>query len=101
MPRPPLLSEAELADALIDVPRWRRDGASIVREMPTSDFPAAVGLVNSIALLAEKADHHPDILLYGWNKVRITLSTHDQGGLTTLDFALARAIDALKFDLPV
>lgn len=98
MPRPALLSEAEIAEHLKDIPLWRRDGATIVREVPCSDFAAAVGLVNAVALLAERADHHPDVLLYGWNKVRITLSTHDQGGLTILDIRLARAIDALKFD---
>jgi 4a-hydroxytetrahydrobiopterin dehydratase len=98
MPRPALLSESEITEHLKDIPLWRRDGATIVREVPCSDFAAAVGLVNAVALLAENADHHPDLMLYGWNKVRVTLSTHDQGGLTILDVRLARAIDALKFD---
>ncbi len=98
MPRPALLVETELVEHLKDLPLWRRDGATIVREMPCSDFAAAIGLVNAVALLAEKADHHPDLLVYGWNKVRITLSTHDQGGLTILDVRLAKAIDALRID---
>jgi len=98
MARPTPLSEEELAEHLKDIPMWRRDGATIVREIPCSDFAAAIGFVNAIALLAEKADHHPDLLVYGWNKLRITLSTHDQGGLTILDIRLAKQIDALNFN---
>ena len=98
MPRPALLAEQEIVEHCKDLPLWRRDGATIVREVPCSDFAAAIGLLNAVALLAEKADHHPDLLVYGWNKLRITLSTHDQGGLTILDVRLAKAIDALKFD---
>lgn len=99
MARPTPMSEEELGEHLKDIPLWRRDGATIVREVPCSDFAAAIGLVNAIALLAEKADHHPDILVYGWNKVRITLSTHDQGGLTILDIRLAKSIDALNMNV--
>ena len=51
--------------------------------------------MNRVAELAESANHHPDILVHGWNKVRLTLSTHSAGGLTDADFALARGIDAL------
>lgn len=93
------MSEEELGEHLKDIPLWRRDGATIVREVPCSDFAAAIGLVNAVALLAEKADHHPDILVYGWNKVRITLSTHDQGSLTILDIRLAKSIDALNMNI--
>lgn len=96
MARPTPLSESELAEHLKDIPLWRRDGATIVREIPCSDFASAIGLVNAIALHAEKMDHHPDLLVYGWSKVRITLSTHDQGALTILDFRLAKAIDSLS-----
>jgi 4a-hydroxytetrahydrobiopterin dehydratase len=67
----------------------------IVREIIAPNFLAAVGLINAIALAAEKLDHHPDILLYGWNKLRISSTTHDRGGLTELDFKLAREIDAI------
>ena len=99
MARPDLLQEDELVEHLKDLPLWNRNGSTIVREVPCSDFAAAIGLINAIALLAEKMDHHPDLLLYGWNKVRITLSTHDVGGLTTLDVRLAKKIDALKLDV--
>jgi 4a-hydroxytetrahydrobiopterin dehydratase len=97
MARPSLLSEADLIEHLKDIPLWRRDGATVVREIQASNFAAAIGLVNAIALLAETMDHHPDLFVYGWNKLRVTLSTHDQGGLTILDIQLAKKIDALQF----
>lgn len=58
------------------------------------DFVHAMGFVNSVALLAEKANHHPDIDIR-WNKVMLTLSTHSEGGLTAKDFALAKEIEQL------
>lgn len=98
MPRPTPLGEQELQDHLADLPLWRLEGATLVREIPTSDFAAAIGLVNAVAIIAERMDHHPDILVFGWNKVRFTLSTHDQGGITILDVQLAKRIDELKFN---
>jgi len=59
------------------------------------DFAAAINFVNRVAELSETANHHPDIFLHGWNKVRLTLSTHSQGGLTDADFKLAGRIDQL------
>jgi len=76
-------------------PGWRREGEEIVRDIDCADFAAAVALVNRIAAEAERADHHPDILLHGYRRLRVTLSTHAAGGLTDRDFALARTIDAL------
>ncbi len=70
-------------------------GSSIVREYKLADFAAAITFVNRVAELAEAADHHPDILLHGWNKVRLTLCTHSLGGLTDADFQLAGQIDRL------
>ena len=95
--RPKLLSEEDIEYYLKDLPLWERKDNLIFREIAASNFVAAVGIINAIAVLAETADHHPDILIYGWNKVRITLSTHDRGGLTELDFALAKKIEDLKF----
>ncbi len=66
-----------------------------MREWKLADFAAAIAFVNRVAELAEAANHHPDILLHGWNRVRLELSTHSQGGLTEADFALARQIDGL------
>jgi len=97
MSRPQLLSEKEIEDQLTDFPFWIRENSLIVREIVCTNFPTVIGLVNSIALIAEKLDHHPDLLIYGWNKLRITLSTHDRGGLTELDFKMAKQIDDIKF----
>ena len=92
-----VLADAEIEQRLTAVPEWRRgdDGASISREIKLEDFAAAIALVNRVAELAEDANHHPDILVHGWNKVRLTLSTHSQGGLTEADFALAARVDSL------
>jgi len=97
MSRPKLLSEQEINELLKEVPFWNKENNTIVREIVASNFAAAIGIVNSIAIEAEVLDHHPDILIYGWNKIRITLSTHSEGGLTELDFKLAKKIDNLKF----
>jgi 4a-hydroxytetrahydrobiopterin dehydratase len=89
-----LLSDAQIEQQL-QGSEWRREGSAIVRELPLADFAAAIAFVNRVAKAAEAANHHPDILLHGWNKVRLTLSTHSQGGLTEADFGLAAQIDAL------
>jgi 4a-hydroxytetrahydrobiopterin dehydratase len=96
MKRPVLLNETELTDKLSEFELWTLEGKTIVKEIVAVSFAMAVGIVNSIAVLAEAMDHHPDILIYGWNKIRVTISTHDQGGLTILDFDLAKKIDNLK-----
>jgi 4a-hydroxytetrahydrobiopterin dehydratase len=88
-----LLSDAQVEQHL-QGGAWRREGQSIVRDLSVDDFAAAIELVDRVAELAEAANHHPDILVHGWNNVRLTLSTHSQGGLTDADFELAREIDA-------
>jgi 4a-hydroxytetrahydrobiopterin dehydratase len=90
------LSEEQIGEYLAgQASDWRREGDSIVRELKLDDFAAAMALVNEVAGVAEEANHHPDILIHGWNRVRLTLSTHSAGGLTEGDFALAKRIDAL------
>jgi 4a-hydroxytetrahydrobiopterin dehydratase len=92
------LSDAEIEGRLASLPGWRREGgerAAIGREWQLADFAAALGFVNRVGEAAEEAGHHPDILLHGWNRVRLTLSTHSQGGLTEADFALARRLEDL------
>lgn len=74
---------------------WHRDGESIVRDWKLADFGAAIALVNRVAEAAEAANHHPDILVHGWNEVRLTLSTHSVQGLTSADLDLAHTIDGL------
>ena len=75
---------------------WTRQGDSIVRELELDDFASAMAFANSVAALAEAANHHPDILIHGWNKVRLELSTHSADGLTQSDLDLARGIDGLS-----
>jgi 4a-hydroxytetrahydrobiopterin dehydratase len=90
----PLLSQEEV-DRRLAGGDWSRAGEAIVHERKLADFAAAIAFVNAVADLAERANHHPDILVHGWNRVRLTLSTHSQGGLTEADFELAARIDRL------
>jgi 4a-hydroxytetrahydrobiopterin dehydratase len=89
-----LLGEAQIEQHL-QGSQWRREGDAIVRDLQLADFAAAIALVGRVAELAEQANHHPDILVHGYNKLRLTLSTHSDGGLTDADFALAAQLDAL------
>ena len=89
-----LLREDEIASRLKDS-EWHQEGDEIVRELKFDDFAAAMGFVNRVAEAAEEANHHPDILVHGWNKVRLSLTNHAAGGLTDADFAMAARIDAL------
>jgi 4a-hydroxytetrahydrobiopterin dehydratase len=90
----PQLTEAERDAALASLPEWRlrEDGLAIVRELRFADFNAAFGFMTRVALAAEKADHHPEWSNV-YNRVAITLTTHDAGGLSQRDIALARFID--------
>lgn len=92
MPRPVALTEAEIADAVARIPEWSRDGLVLRRTIETKSFADAISLIVRIGFLAEASDHHPDIDLR-WRKVSITLTTHDVGGISILDFDLATAID--------
>ena len=89
------LNAAQIKTALAVIPDWTKQGARISRTFSFKDFPAAVKFVNAVAKLAEKAWHHPDIDIR-WNMVTLALTTHDQGGLTEKDFALAAKFDRLK-----
>ena len=89
-----VLTEEAITVELATVPGWAQAGHSITRTVQRADFRAAMLYVGAVAYLAEEANHHPDIVIQ-WNKVTLTLSTHSAGGLTSIDFALARAIDAL------
>ena len=74
--------------------QWGREGDELTKTVRRGDFAAALALVNEVGALAESANHHPDIDIR-WNTVTLRLSTHSAGGLTNLDLALAKAIDAL------
>jgi 4a-hydroxytetrahydrobiopterin dehydratase len=88
------MSDTEVKAALADLPGWELAGGDIVREYKFADFVAAIAFVNQLADKAEAANHHPDIDIR-WNKVRLALSTHSEGGLTQKDFALAAEIESL------
>ena len=90
------LSEAERAEALDILPDWDYDEArdAITRSIVFGDFAEAFGFMTQVALIAEKMDHHPEWTNV-WNRVEITLTTHDAGGLSERDIELAEAIDAI------
>lgn len=90
------LSQAERTALLPDLPAWTLDAArdGITRSFRFNDFSEAFGFMSRVALLAEKADHHPE-WSNAWNRVDILLTTHDAGGLSMRDIEMAKAIDAL------
>ena len=93
----PQLTEAERAEALAALPEWtlRGDGLAIVREFKLRNFSVAWAFMSRVALIAERHDHHPEWSNV-YNRVAITLTTHDAGGLSERDVRMARAIDALR-----
>jgi len=92
--RPALLGAAAVDEALRALPTWRRVDDHLEREVVCASFRAAVALVNEIAELAEREDHHPDLAL-SYTRLRITTTTHDAGGLTERDLRIATGIDEL------
>jgi 4a-hydroxytetrahydrobiopterin dehydratase len=89
-----LLTEEDIQKGLRSLKGWKREGSEIAKQFELKDFVHAIGFVNSVALLAEKANHHPDLDIR-WNKVKLVLSTHSAGGLTEKDFNLAKQIESL------
>jgi 4a-hydroxytetrahydrobiopterin dehydratase len=89
-----ILNDAELRDALAGLAGWSKEASSITRRFEFEDFASALEFVNSVGALAERSDHHPDIT-FGWGYVEILLTTHDRGGVTDRDCALAKAIDKI------
>jgi 4a-hydroxytetrahydrobiopterin dehydratase len=87
----PRLSDSEIEQALAGLEGWRREGDELVRVFELRDFVASLGLIAQIGALAERANHHPT-LTNTYDKVRVALSTHDEGGITENDVALAREI---------
>ncbi len=89
------INATQIQSALATVPEWRRNDAVISRTFQFKNFSAAMKFVNAVAGLAEQVQHHPDLDIR-WNKVTLALTTHDAGGLTEKDFALAKQCDALS-----
>lgn len=94
MARPQALDSAAIDAALATLDGWERDGDEIVKTFERASFPAAVAFVVQIGFAAEEANHHPDLDVR-WRKVRVALTTHDAGGLTSLDMELAGRLDEL------
>lgn len=92
MARPARLAESEIAARLADLKGWTRTGDAITRTFTFAGFPEAVAFVRRLVPPAEQLEHHPNLDIR-YNRVVVTLSTHDQGGLTGKDFELAALVD--------
>lgn len=97
MARPQKLSDAEIGARLAQTPGWTRGDGTLHREIGFPDFVAAFGFMSRLALHAEKLNHHPNWSNV-YNRVTLDLSTHDAGGITELDFELARRANELLED---
>ena len=86
------LTDDQARERAAALPAWELRGSAIRRQYRFPDFKSAMAFVNRVAALAEEADHHPDVLIE-YDKVTLTLTSHDSGGLTERDFRLARKID--------
>lgn len=92
----PLLNENEIHQKLESLSNWTYSDKQISKEFKLNSFKDALGFVNKVGEAAEAMDHHPDILMHSWNKVKISVSTHSEGGVTNKDFQLAGKIELLK-----
>jgi len=92
-----LLNSQDIKDWLKKLPEWELEKKHIERTFEFDDFTQSIDFVNSVAEIAEEEDHHPDIDIR-YNKVRIQLSTHAEGGLTDRDFEVAEKVDTLFED---
>lgn len=86
------LSNEQLTAALAGLPGWSRAGDSLTKTFTFKTFPEGIGFVDRVALVAEEMAHHPDITIK-YTRVTMTLSTHDEGGVTEKDVALAERIE--------
>ncbi len=92
-----LSSDGEIRGALAELPGWKQQGKGIFKTFDLKGFKAAMAFTGTVGELAERADHHPDILIQ-FTKVTLTLSSHDEGGITDRDLRLARQIEAAAKD---
>ena len=90
-----ILNGSEIQRDLKNLTGWVKNGDEIKKKFEFKDFIQAMAFVNSIAMLAERANHHPDIDIR-WNKVQLVLSTHSEGGITQKDIALAKEIESIQ-----
>lgn len=87
------LNQFQIITELSKLSDWSYENDSIYKQFQFKDFIEALSFVNAVGLESEKMDHHPDILMFSWNKVKITISTHSAGGVTEKDFSLAQKIE--------
>ncbi|WP_328604168.1 4a-hydroxytetrahydrobiopterin dehydratase [Amycolatopsis sp. NBC_00345] len=87
-----IMNDSQADEALAGLTDWHRSEVTIIRTAELESFPQAIEAVDRVAVLAEAADHHPDMDIR-WRTLTFRLSTHSEGGLTAKDFALARQID--------
>jgi 4a-hydroxytetrahydrobiopterin dehydratase len=92
-----LLNDGEIKGALAELPGWKQQGKVLAKRYDMQAFRAAIAFANTVAELAERADHHPDILIQHRN-VTVSLTSHDVGGLTQRDLRLARQVEAAAKD---
>jgi 4a-hydroxytetrahydrobiopterin dehydratase len=88
-----LMNNNQIISNLSKISGWSFENNFIIKQFQFKDFIEALSFVNTVGMEAEKMDHHPDILMFEWNKVKITISTHSEGGVTEKDFELAHKIE--------
>ena len=89
-----LLSDSEIETRLAELPGWGREGEAIAKTFDRGDFVGSVRFVGALVDPAEAMNHHPDVEI-SWSTVKVTISTHSEGGLTAADFELAAKVDAI------
>jgi len=87
------LNQSQINSNISKLSGWSFENNSIQKQFQLKDFTEALSFVNAVGMESEKMDHHPDILMFAWNKVKITISTHSAGGVTEKDFQLAIKIE--------
>ncbi len=90
------LSNEEVKKRISGIQGWSFENNQIGKEFQLKDFAEALSFTNKVGGFAEEMNHHPDIYIHSWNKVKITVSTHSEGGITNKDFQLAEKINQLK-----
>jgi 4a-hydroxytetrahydrobiopterin dehydratase len=88
-------SNDEIQNKIAEISGWNFENGQIGKEFQLKDFAEALNFTNKVGGFAEEMNHHPDIFLHSWNKVKITVSTHSEGGITKKDFQLAEKINEL------
>jgi len=89
------MGDEEIQSRLAELDGWEREGQAIVKTFELDDFVGSVRFVDAVVEPAEEMGHHPDLSI-SWNKVRVSITTHSQGGLTANDFELAKRIDEVS-----